>query len=530
MSLHTAVRRARALRQQHSIDEHQATHTATRMRLSTVPPQWFLEGTLLDNLADEHLETISGLVIGRPIAPSGSRTWATMCSGGEGCHFVFEALQKAYRKQGVDVTFTQAFACEIEEAKRQWIHSVVNGGKKSSDMICIFMDACDLHKPRAQCWTHGRECSVCTVDILVVGTSCKDMSKANAGRSSMGTVFMLTHSAGGSAQTFRAFLDYTSSHRPCLLLLENVDTMDDGAKEDNHVTNMEVLLSEMASRGYEGQCFLVDNPEFGLPARRRRYYVAFVRVVANPVLSFSDRPLDHMLRTIRLLLAAAQRQPPCAAELLLPDTDPAVEKELQARLARGERAGSSSSSWTETHLREFQGAGVRWGSSATDDFAHSVWFTTLLPRERDALKLYATKDKTCLMRNVSQSISRMSGSSVDEATGRHTAPAQLPTQVLWVAGNGHQGRLLLGRESLLYQGFPTAKIPAVINGTSESLMQDLAGNMMGLPVVLAILQSLFASVTWVNRTASAAPASSEDDTNSAVAAFERMLSKRPRNA
>jgi hypothetical protein len=154
----------------------------------------------------------------------------------------------------------------------------------------------------------------------------------------------------------------------------------------------------------------------------------------------------------------------------------------------------------------------------------------LLPCERDALKLYATKDKTCLMRNVSQSISRMSGSSVDEATGRHTAPAQLPTQVLWVAGNGHQGRLLLGRESLLYQGFPTAKIPAVINGTSESLMQDLAGNMMGLPVVLAILQSLFASVTWVNRTASAAPASSEDDTNSAVAAFERMLSKRPRNA
>ena len=57
----------------------------------------------------------------------------------------------------------------------------------------------------------------------------------------------------------------------------------------------------------------------------------------------------------------------------------------------------------------------------------------------------------------------------------------------------------MGREALLFQGFP---VPQFLDQkdrdyeASEALMQELAGNAMAVPVVLATLQSLIASV-WL---------------------------------
>ena len=72
------------------------------------------------------------------------------------------------------------------------------------------------------------------------------MSKANPAKTS-GLVLAGNTSRGGSAQTFRGMLGYISTHRPLMVLFENVDNMEE-SKTDK-VSNLDVLLSEMGSRG-----------------------------------------------------------------------------------------------------------------------------------------------------------------------------------------------------------------------------------------------------------------------------------------
>jgi hypothetical protein len=77
----------------------------------------------------------------------------------------------------------------------------------------------------------------------------------------------------------------------------------------------------------------------------------------------------------------------------------------------------------------------------------------------------------------------------------------------------------------------------IINGAAEALRFELPPGAWFLHIDTAggdclnrrlnDAETLAPGSLWL---ASAAPASSEDDTSSAVAAFERMLSKRPRNA
>eukprot|EP00974_Lingulodinium_polyedra_P009653 925836-Lingulodinium_polyedra.AAC.1 len=65
--------------------------------------------------------------------------------------------------------------------------------------------------------------------------------------------------------------------------------MDDGSGE----TNMDILLREFSSRGYEGQRMILDAHSFGLPQHRRRVWVLFVRVVAKLRVTFADREIDQ---------------------------------------------------------------------------------------------------------------------------------------------------------------------------------------------------------------------------------------------
>ena len=131
-----AMKRQRALRANPRVDESLARDFAAASRRQIIKSEWLLDGSLLTRLAGDHGNKFAQLVPQRPIAPSGVRTWASMCSGSEGCHFVFEAMECAYRTCGYATEFKHAFACEIDEQKRKWIHSVINSGKQPQDMIC----------------------------------------------------------------------------------------------------------------------------------------------------------------------------------------------------------------------------------------------------------------------------------------------------------------------------------------------------------------------------------------------------------
>ena len=65
---------------------------------------------------------------------------------------------------------------------------------------------------------------------------------------------------------------------PGLVIFENVDGLEDSVGQ-NTQSNLDLVVSTMAEFGYEAQTFMTDAHEFGLPARRRRLYIAFIKKV-----------------------------------------------------------------------------------------------------------------------------------------------------------------------------------------------------------------------------------------------------------
>ena len=335
---------------------------------------------------------------------------------------------------------------------------------------------------------------------------------------------------------------------------------------------MDVFWSQMSAHGYQGQSVVTDSSEFGLPARRRRLYIFLVRVDGNPLLSFQDRNPQSIFATFCGLLSGCVRPGPCASEILLPDHDEAVRKELtlrqQRRAEQNQVDKNTSGDWADQHMKLAASMRVRWGTGAPPELAQNPWFETLTVREKDALPLLRSQVPLTLMRDLSQSILRANAATWRADSKKHQAPTILPRMNVWLEPVGHlkQGRMLLGREALLYQGFPVllfletlddlqqqakASEKAMAAGQvqvqvaaqpvlkadkkrkagatekpapvprqrdllltwqpSEALMQDLAGNAMALPVVLTMLQCAFASVCWREKgmNAAAAPVSTQ---------------------
>ena len=194
------------------------------------------------------------------------------------------------------------------------------------------------------------------------------------------------HGLTPEAQTFHALLAYIDNQRPLSIVFENVDTMADAGEADKCPSNMDIMLSEMSCRGYDAQQFITESSEFGLPTRRRRFYVVFVLVVANPGVDFSQRGLNNMFETLKRLVLVCRRTPPCVTELILPPGSPPVVEALARRQEVSVKRGGQpcGGGWPGLHAKEFHARGMRWGSSKIDaGTASSSWYETLTPREKD---------------------------------------------------------------------------------------------------------------------------------------------------
>lgn len=210
---------------------------------------------------------------------------------------------------------------------------------------------------------------------------------------------------------------------------------------------------------------------------------------------------------------------------------------------------------------------LRWGQGAPPELASNPWFQTLTARGQDALPLLQAQmpAEKSMMRDLSQSIFRANANTWKTDAQKHLAPTMLPKMNVWIEPVGHhvkKARMLLGREALLYQGFPVllfletlqkmqqdieaaGRAKPIIGDEllrntggnkrpkwssdkpeprgrdllvswkpTEALLQDLAGNAMALPVVMTMLQCAFASVSWRPKdlvgTAAAAPVSTQE--------------------
>ncbi len=517
-----------------------------------------LNGAWLGEVAAENVETFARHAPQRPPAGQGlSLTWGSLCSGSEGCFFALEAAEKAWQDRGVSVVLKHRFACEVAEDKRAWIRHVLRCGRAAEQAkgpgpqaasataaesgpqaaapldreSCIFVDIQDMGAPCAWCALHAKKCEVPEIDLLIVGTSCKDMSKANIHFTRNLHVLRSSSSRGGSAQTFRSFMDFVSAKCPGVIIFENVDSMDtqtNAGGQGPGGNNLDILLSELAGRGYESQVSVVDSSTFGLPARRRRLYVTSLRT-GHPKLDFSTRGTAVVFQTFVRLLGCCCRQAPSATDVLLASDDPAVEAELQARMAirtaqeaTGRVVHGQAQRWTEQHMEEASRLGVRWRTSPPACLTASPWFQTLTAREQDGLQLAMRRDPRQAFFDVSQSVGRIITHTLPQGEdGRVQAPTVMPHALLWfnathslvraeaaglvgeeqvaIGQVDFTSRLVLGRESLAWQGFPVRRVLETLPRDavfSEGLMQDLAGNMMSLPVVLGILQAIVCAVTW----------------------------------
>ena len=124
------------------------------------------------------------------------------------------------------------------------------------------------------------------------------------------------------------------SHRPLMILFENVDTMEEPGGKEGGGSALDLFLAEMSdrgldlnlkslvfhgtfkrqrikerlTRGYEGQAVMTDALEFGLPAHRRRLYVWLIRAHGNPLIDLdSERPLSRVFKTFRDLSSLCLR-------------------------------------------------------------------------------------------------------------------------------------------------------------------------------------------------------------------------------
>eukprot|EP00435_Cladocopium_sp_Y103_P058738 s662_g20.t1 len=378
---------------------------------------------------------------------------------------------------------------------------------------CIFTDIANMKGEEATCERHKGKCPVKTVDILFIGTSCKDLSRQNCHVDRSKPVLADAMSRGGSAQTFNGFVEYCEGHRPAMVVYENVDAIDDKITA-NAENNLTIFMKAMRSIGYQGQKIMTDAQHFGLPCRRRRLYILFVSEKNNNLLRFrDDGAIGQAFGKVRTLVTATMRSPPCATKCFLKESDPDHKALLRERLEealdtagkRQEAKKAPQNTWVEKHMAYADQLGVRWAASVPPALSQNSWFQCLTGREADALRLSRVESPNSEFRNLSQSVGRINCQSL-QPNQTHVGPTMLPTQLLWIES---AERTMTGEEALIFQGFPILPMMRKVElpgpCSTHAFLQDLAGNAMALPVVLAVLQAGLAAFEF------AMPGDEEDE-------------------
>lgn len=122
----------RSLTRSPTVNRSDSEALAMAARMEEIPAANFKDGSVLVKLAEQHLKTLKQLAPSRPVGPHGELSWGSICSGSEGPHFAFQALEAALGKNGTECKFTHRFSCEIVSQKQEWIRRVLGSHGKDS--------------------------------------------------------------------------------------------------------------------------------------------------------------------------------------------------------------------------------------------------------------------------------------------------------------------------------------------------------------------------------------------------------------
>ena len=526
--------RKRLLRRTDTLIQAEVSDQVKLNKSSRINAKSYRDGTLLDQLAKEHIDCFHSLFGSRrAYVPNREITIASACTGSASevvsAHF-FEKAVKDFAASGQGYPkfrIKPLFSCEVRDVKRAWIHGIHR--QFSENEPCVFLDIQDLDKSHADCATHGHHCKVPSCDIFVCCTSCKDISRLSP---ASGLVLKQTQSPGGSSQTFHGMLAYIDAARPAIVIFENVEAIND-VESSSEMSNMDILLSEFASRNYECQQMCGDSSRYGVPQKRMRVYVIALLVVANPAIDFFNRSIGDTFETLRSLIMVCQRLPPCASEILYSANDAAVLNNLKHRQLSLQKSYNSCYS-VDKAITTSIASGVSWSAIQSPEFLKSSpWFPTLTPQQRHVAAFsLATDTASVLLRDISYS-SGKARLSTTCSEGRNVSFTVTPKQVVLVFKEADPPRVLLAEEALLLQGFPVAAVSDLVAQTSNAALADLAGNMVSVPVMLALLVASVACVEWAGcqvadaaRTPSQSASEEEVDVGDTALRAFRLLDRR----
>lgn len=416
----------------------------------------------------------------------GSFTVGSMCSGSEvqaeTGRRVVEQVLGAGR-----ASYTTSFMCELDERKAlKWIKGVVQHQHGVTDR-CIFRDVTQLGSDCSYCMVHARLCPIPSTCNLAVGSwSCKDYSKLKSTTSQKGT----------TSSTLQGILDYLDRHRPLMYVGENLD---DIVKPDA----VQELRQHFAAIGYAVGCAVLQAHHYGAATTRKRGFVISIEC-RHSGLSLDDA--YDMIKAMFELVESMRIPPVCLTSVMLPDSHPYVQAELDKRTRAG-HASMTDTLWQGQLFTLLQSKGLSWsGIQAPQGQRSSPWFATLAEREQMNLGYHLAMDKAVTSVDCYQSPGRC-------FVGKNNMVSTIvPGSRIWSVA---RRRPITGMECLLIHGFSPEffdSAPLERAGVSDELMKDLAGNSVVGHCYAAVLVGIIAH--WPTHAAlAAAPQDADIDTD-----------------
>lgn len=187
--------------------------------------------------------------------------------------------------------------------------------------------------------------SIPAAEVLFGGFPCQDFSSCG-------------HKLGfdgARGRLYRCMVDYMRTHKPKVVVGENVPLLA-GMKGGSL---LDTIVAELTETGYRVKCWMVNCPDYGLPASRKRIFIVCVR---NDLPGFPVQPqATHVFRHVSIEEALDD---------LIPICDEKVPNQSQYFVATKATAGAGQGD--QTSIRGQVGYAVRANSKARVHFHYEL--------------------------------------------------------------------------------------------------------------------------------------------------------------
>ena len=514
----------------------------------SVKPESFHNGTLLVELVCDWLEAASPWQLENLRRLPKEVSYASGCTGSASESRVLEAFEAAFAKKNLHFKKNKKFECEISVMKQTWLLCT----DPMSD-ACVFGSIEHLHRGKCECARHGPHeskspeelgkmerkvgsakrrkvlkvndvkkvhCSVEEVFLWFCGSSCKFFSRQNpaAERRNGGAAHLLSTQSVNceSLRTYCGHLAYVQTYKPVAICFENVDScLDDsgGEQSSEFKSNIDCIIDQLEEAGYFCMAFIVNCSDYGLPQSRNRLYLLALQA-GSTLHNIKTRAQAHVLwQAVIASIRAMRRNPPDVRDVLLPASDAAVQAEL-ARRSAAETKDELGSRWQPLHRSMFRLADLRWGREVPCESTLACpWYNNMPRREQEVLTYHEKACRPKKMRDLSQAINR-ERSEMRHSSGVEIVPTCMPNMDLWIpemVSHPDVGpRLLIGREAMMFNGYPIANVEGHFEALQvalarargqcvfENLLGDMGGNAYPTTVVAALTLALLMNVDWLD--------------------------------